>query len=165
MAVDEVWRWYGDLGEGDGRWNPCEKEFDDGAVGIGTGALGIGTGRGGVGGMELMELDDKRPKKEEYGPEGGGGLELEFSDRLDRLLAERRSIAENPVGPERFDEDADALEDVDVVLGERRLAGMGGTGGWEVGRPWGLPLVEELRLRRRDDSASAAVLIQYAFSA
>jgi hypothetical protein len=38
-------------------------------------------------------------------------------------------MADSVVGPDLFEDDAEVVEAVDVALGERRFAGIGGTGG------------------------------------
>jgi hypothetical protein len=52
-----------------------------------------------------------------------------FCDFLDRPLAVLRMIDEMDVGPERFDDDTEVFDAVEVALGERKFAGIGGTGG------------------------------------
>jgi hypothetical protein len=52
-----------------------------------------------------------------------------FCDFLDNPLAVLRMIDEMEVGPDRFEDETDVLDAVEVALGERRFAGIGGTGG------------------------------------
>lgn len=54
---------------------------------------------------------------------------MPFCDFLDSPLAVLRIIDEMEVGPERFEDETDVLDAVEVALGERRFAGIGGTGG------------------------------------
>jgi hypothetical protein len=65
-----------------------------------------------------------------YGNDDGGAGSFSLFDFLDNPLAVLLMIAEiEDDGPERFEDDTDVLDAVDVALGERKLAGIGGTGG------------------------------------
>ena len=54
---------------------------------------------------------------------------MPFCDFLDSPLAVLRMIDEIEVGPDRFEDETDVLDAVEVALGDRKLAGIGGTGG------------------------------------
>lgn len=54
---------------------------------------------------------------------------MPFCDFLDNPLAVLRIIDEIEVGPDRLEDEIEVSDAVDVALGERRFAGIGGTGG------------------------------------
>lgn len=70
-----------------------------------------------------------------------------FSDFRDKLLADLRIMAIAVIGPLRVEDAADELDMLEFALGERKLRGIGGTGGRSVVSGTLFSPSDELRLR------------------